>query len=143
MEPRALTFGRSVMTWQEPCDAQAWAARESTSSFVTAKSPSRRSSTSTFTSSLATQETAGPSRLRRRNARGHSSTATRKRSKTLSHRRTDWSRPHAAERAHRDYAASWPLNGRGVHVERFVQVPRSYFAILTRPAPCSARRARL
>ncbi len=40
--------------------------------------------TSTFTSSLATQETAGPSFPSRRNATGRSSTATRERSKTPS-----------------------------------------------------------
>ena len=81
---------RSVMTWREPCDDQPCAARESTSSSVMAKSPSRLSSTSTFTSSLATQETAGPSSPTRRNARGRSSTATRKRSRMPSRRRTDW-----------------------------------------------------
>jgi DNA-binding winged helix-turn-helix (wHTH) protein len=59
----------------EPCDVRACAARGSTSSFVTAKSPSRRSSTSTFTSSRATQETVGRSFPIRRNARGRSLTA--------------------------------------------------------------------
>lgn len=101
VEPRALTFGRSVMTWHGPCDAQAWAARESTSFFVMVKRLSRRSSTSTFMSSLATQETAGPSRPSRRNARGHSSTVTRKRSKTPSPRCTDRSLPLMSRSEHR------------------------------------------
>jgi hypothetical protein len=60
-----------------------------TSSSVTAKSPFKRSFTSTFTSSLVTRETAGPSFPSRANARGRSSTAMRKRSRTPSRRRTD------------------------------------------------------
>lgn len=69
---------------RSPC-----AARGSTSSSVTAKPPFRRFSTSTFTSSLATQETAGSSFLSRRNARGHYSTAKRKRSRTPLRRPTE------------------------------------------------------
>ena len=79
----ALMCGRSVVTWHEPCDAQACAARGSTSCFVTAKSPSRRSCTST--SSPATQATAGPTPMSRlRNAIGRSWSATRKQSKAPS-----------------------------------------------------------
>jgi hypothetical protein len=72
--------GSYVYTYVEP-STSAWKRKR--------VSPSRRSSTSTCTSSLAAQETAGPSRSSRRNARGRSSTATRKRSKTPSRRRTD------------------------------------------------------
>lgn len=56
-------------------------------------SPSRRFSTATFTSFLPTQETAGPSKPSPRNARGRSSAVTRRRSRTPSSRRTDWSLP--------------------------------------------------